>query len=224
MFGYLAQGFMLGLAYVAPIGMQNLYVINTAISKDRIRAYQVAFITSFFDITLALACFFGMGMLMEKSQVLKGLILLVGSMIVIYIGIQLIRSKPEITEDEDEKDLLDSEEGKSSETAEEISTKKFLSKTILACFTVTWINPQALIDGSLLLGGFRASLPVEASNMFILGVALASISWFTGITTIVSIFKNNINTKVIRWINMICGGVIIYYGFKLAYSFIQLVR
>lgn len=34
----------------APIGMQNLYVINTAISKSRFRAYQVALITVFFHI------------------------------------------------------------------------------------------------------------------------------------------------------------------------------
>lgn len=63
---FLLQGFMLGIAYVAPIGMQNLYVINTAISKSRLRAYQVALITTFFDISLALACFFGMGALMER--------------------------------------------------------------------------------------------------------------------------------------------------------------
>ncbi|MCT4618391.1 MAG: LysE family transporter [Marinisporobacter sp.] len=204
MIGYLVQGFMLGLAYVAPIGMQNLYVINTAISKDRLRAYQVAFITSFFDISLALACFFGMGMLMEKSQILRGAILLIGSLVVIYIGIGLIRSKVE--------------------TEKDVDVNKSLIQVIIACFTVTWMNPQALIDGSLLLGGFRASLPIEGSKMFIMGVCLASLSWFTGVTTIVSIFRNNFNNKVIQWINIICGGIIIYYGLKLLYTFIQMIK
>ncbi|QZY55183.1 LysE/ArgO family amino acid transporter [Crassaminicella profunda] len=204
MVGYLAQGFMLGLAYVAPIGMQNLYVINTAISKDRIRAYQVALITSFFDISLALACFFGMGMLMEKSQMLRGAILLIGSLVVIYIGVGLIRSKVE--------------------TDNNVDVNKSLIQVVIACFTVTWMNPQALIDGSLLLGGFRASLPIEGSRMFILGVCLASLSWFTGVTTIVSIFRNNFNNKIIQTINIVCGGVIIYYGLKLLYTFIQMVR
>lgn len=54
---YLFQGFLLGLAYVAPIGMQNMYVINSAIKSGKGRAFQVALITSFFDISLALACF-----------------------------------------------------------------------------------------------------------------------------------------------------------------------
>ncbi len=50
------QGWLLGIAYVAPIGMQNMYVINTAVRRNRMRALQVALITIFFDIGLALAC------------------------------------------------------------------------------------------------------------------------------------------------------------------------
>ncbi|TCO77463.1 LysE type translocator [Marinisporobacter balticus] len=73
-------------------------------------------------------------------------------------------------------------------------------------------------------GGFRASLPVVDANIFILGVALASFFWFTGITTIASVFRNNINIKVMRWINLICGGVMIYYGLKLVYTFIVMIR
>ncbi|WP_053954954.1 LysE/ArgO family amino acid transporter [Inediibacterium massiliense] len=203
MLRYVLQGFMLGLAYVAPIGMQNLYVINSAISQERIKAYQVALITIFFDISLALTCFFGMGLIMEKSQILRGAILLIGSLVVIYIGIGLIKSKPE--------------------ELEEVNVNKTLMQVVIACFTVTWMNPQALIDGSLLFGGFRASLPTDASSMFIIGVCLASFSWFMGITTIVSMFRNAINAKVLHWINIICGAVIIYYGGKLLYTFIQMV-
>jgi len=204
MFKYFIQGLMLGFAYVAPIGMQNLYVINTAISKRKIRAYQVAFITSFFDITLALACFWGIGSLMEKSQVLKSVILLIGSIMVIYIGVQLIRSTPD--------------------TNKEVNVNKSMLQVITTCFMVTWANPQALIDGSLLLGSFRISLPPEASTVFILGVCIASLSWFTGITTIVSIFKHSFNKKVIKILNVICGSIIIYYGLKLGISFINIVR
>lgn len=203
MFKFLVNGFMLGLAYVAPIGMQNLYVINTAISNKKIKAYQVALIVILFDISLALSCFFGMGLLMNRSQLLKSIIFLVGSLAVTYIGIMLIRSKPNINK--------------------KIDTNKSLPQAAATCFAVTWLNPQALIDGSLLLGGFRASLPVEASNFFIFGVCLASFSWFMGLTTVVLIFKNNFNNKVIKWINVICGGIIIYYGLKLGYSFIKTI-
>lgn len=203
MLKFLLQGFMLGIAYVAPIGMQNLYVINTAISKSRLRAYQVALITTFFDISLALACFFGMGALMERSNILKSIVLCIGSIAVIYIGIQLIRSKPD--------------------TNNNVDVNKSLIEVVIACFMVTWINPQALIDGTLLLGGIRASLPSDAAGFFILGSCLASFSWFTGLITVVSIFKNNFSHKIIKGINIICGSIIVYYGLKLAYNFIQII-
>lgn len=200
---FFLQGFTLGLAYVAPIGMQNIYVINTAIGKNRLRAYQVALITIFFDISLALACFFGMGAIMEKSQLLRGIILLVGSLAIIYIGIGLLRSTPNLDR--------------------EVDINKTLGQVVATCFMVTWINPQALIDGSLLLGGFRASLPQEASAIFILGVCLASFTWFTGLTTIVSVFRKKFNVKIIKVINIICGIIIVYYGLKLGYNFLQMI-
>lgn len=203
MLEFFIQGFTLGLAYVAPIGMQNIYVINTAIGKNRFRAYQVALITIFFDISLALACFFGMGAIMERSKLLKGIILLVGALAIIYIGYGLLKSEPNLNR--------------------EVDINKTLMQVIGTCFMVTWINPQALIDGSLLLGGFRASLPANASAIFILGVCTASFTWFTGLTTVVSIFRKSFNVKIIKAINMVCGAIIIYYGLKLGYNFIKMI-
>lgn len=201
MYRHFIEGLLLGLAYVAPIGMQNLYVINTAIKSSRLRAYQVALITIFFDISLALACFFGIGLILENIPVLRNAVMLVGSIMVVYIGIGLLRSTPEASRD--------------------IRTGEPLLKVAAICFSVTWLNPQAIIDGTLLLGGFRASLPEAYSNIFILGVAAASLCWFTGLTTIVSIFRGMIGPKVLRAINVICGSVIVYYGIKLAYTFVR---
>ena len=85
------QGLIMGLAYVAPIGLQNLFVINTALTQTRRRSFATAFIVIFFDVTLALACFFGIGAIMEKSQLIEMAVLLIGSLIVIWIGISLLR-------------------------------------------------------------------------------------------------------------------------------------
>lgn len=41
MIKYLLQGLLFGLAYVTPIGTQNLYVINTAIQKSKLKTYQM---------------------------------------------------------------------------------------------------------------------------------------------------------------------------------------
>jgi len=205
MYKYLVEGLLIGFAYVAPIGTQNIFVINTAIRKSRLRAYQIAFITIFFDVSLALSCFLGMGALMERFDFLKMIILLIGSVAVIYIGIGLIRQEPEI------------------QSEESVDVNKSLVKIIWTCFAVTWLNPQAIIDGSLLLGPMKASLPVDMAIYSIIGVCLASLIWFTSLATIVSLLKGKFSIKVIRIINLVCGVVIILYGFKLAYSFVKLI-
>ena len=86
------QGLTMGLAYVAPIGLQNLFVINTALTQRKSRVYATALIVIFFDVTLGLACFFGIGAIMSASPILEMIILGIGSLIVIWIGIGLVRA------------------------------------------------------------------------------------------------------------------------------------
>lgn len=201
--GYYFQGFLLGIAYVAPIGTQNLYVINTALKHRKLTSYKVAFITFLFDISLGISCFFGIGVLIQRYYIIKRLFLLAGSIFVIYIGISLIRSKE-----------------KSKGTVNIFLSFSWF-KAICSCFAVTWLNPQAIVDGSLLLGGFRAYLPYRMSNSFIFGVCSASFIWFMSLTTIILLFKNKLNAKIIYAINVVCGTIMIFYGMKLGYSFIM---
>ena len=203
MFKYLLQGLLLGLAYIAPIGTQNLYVINTAVQKSRAKTYQVALITIFFDISLAVSCFFGIGFLIDRFAILKAAILVVGSLLVMYIGIGLIRSSLEISED--------------------IQVDNSLIKIIGTCFAVTWLNPQALIDGSLLLGGFNVTLPQAMSKYFIIGVCLASFIWFITVSSFILKFRHKMNNNILKWINILCGIILLFYGAKLGYSFIKLI-
>ena len=68
----------MGLAYVAPIGMQNLFVINSALTRTRRNALITAVIVIFFDIVLSLACFFGIGALMQAHPWLQTVVLGLG--------------------------------------------------------------------------------------------------------------------------------------------------
>lgn len=197
------QGLTMGLAYVAPIGMQNLFVINTALTQPKRRSYITALIIIFFDISLSLACFFGVGAIMQASKLLEMAILLIGSLIVIYIGIGLIRSKSGL------------------DTSTNVDVP--IIKVISTAFVVTWINPQALIDGSMLLGAFRATLPAGEELAFVCGFASASVIWFLSVTTLISLFSARFTDKVLRVINIVCGAVMIFYGGKLLWSFIQAV-
>ena len=160
MLAYL-QGLSLGLAYVAPIGVQNLFVINAGLSQPR-----------------------------------------AGSLVVMYMGLRLMLSR--------------------EAAGPAINVNIPLMKTIGMACVVTWFNPQAIIDVSLLLGSFRAALPPEESGLFLWGVVCASCLWFLSLTTISSLFKNRFTPRLLRIINLVCGLVIFFYGVKLGWSFVEL--
>ena len=197
------QGLLLGLSYCAPIGMQNLFVIDTALTQRRRRLYPIIFIVVFFDVTLGLACFLGAGALMEALPWLQKIILGIGSLLVIYIGIGLVRSKASLDGGRD--------------------VNVPLWKAAATACVVTWFNPQALIDGTMMLGAARATLPAHTDAFFIGGFVSASVLWFTFLGTAVSLLGSKINEKILTVINKVCGAFIIFYGCKLLYSFVKLM-
>lgn len=201
---HLIQGLLLGFAYVAPLGTQNMFVINTALTQPKRRVLITALIVAFFDITLAVACFFGIGAIISASKWLELIIVGIGSLVVIWIGIGLLRSKAEL------------------DTSADVDIP--LAKVIGTACVVTWFNPQAIIDGSLMLGAFRATLPGNDGLLFILGVSAASLIWWFGMSSVVNLLRDRITDKALRAINVICGIIIIFYGCKLFYSGVGMAK
>lgn len=196
------QGLALGLAYVAPIGMQNLFVINSALTQPRWRALVTALIVIFFDVTLALACFFGIGLVMQKYPPVQLGILLLGGLVVVYIGVSLLKSSV-----------------RQIGGAQQMP----LGKTVWAACVVTWFNAQAVIDGTMLLGAFKATMNHAQSLHFLFGVLSASCLWFVTLAMVVSLAGSLVTPRVLGVINKICGTVIIIYDIKLFWHFAEMV-
>lgn len=197
----------MGLAYLAPIGMQNLFVINSALNDSRKRAFLTAIIVACFDISLSASCFYGIGSIMEKYDFVKLAILLIGSIVVIKIGISLLKSRAE-------------------NVKREYSSMP-IGKTITSACVVTWFNPQAIIDGTMMLGAFHVTLLSSQSLPFMSGIISASFLWFTGLIFVISlfskIFRGNNSSKVMTVVNRVCGTVIIIYGLNLLKVFFTML-
>lgn len=196
------QGLALGLAYVAPIGMQNLFVINSALTQTRLRALITALIVIFFDVTLALACFFGIGLVMQKYPPVQLGILLLGGLVVVYIGVSLLKSSV-----------------RQIGSAQQMP----LGKTVWAACVVTWFNAQAVIDGTMLLGAFKASMTEAQSLHFLFGVVSASCLWFVTLAMVVSLAGSLVTPRILGLINKICGVVIAVYGLRLLWHFAEII-
>lgn len=245
--GLYIQGLTMGLAYIAPIGMQNLFVINSALTRTRRNALITALIVICFDMALSLSCFFGIGALMQAHPWLENIVLGLGGLVVIRIGLGLVlpsrkagksdgtgvhgtgTNTPTGTTDGVTTGTVATATGtaafgSSAATAtaqvpdKHLGTRGLLNTIGTAC-AVTWFNPQAIIDGTLMLGAFAATLNAQQTAPFITGVETASVLWFFGVTLLVNAFAHKFSPKIIDVLNRVCGGVITLYGVKLLVDF-----
>jgi L-lysine exporter family protein LysE/ArgO len=191
------EGLGIGLAYAMPIGAQNIFVINASSNTNLRNGLKVAAVVTIMDVTLALACFFGIGQTLELWPALTPVMSAIGSLFLLYIGWGLLH--PE--------ESPDSAFGHTS-----LST----GTLIKTAFILTWFNPQALVDGTMLFGGIRSGLAGFDSSWFMTGAALGSMSWFFTLCTLVCLRGRPLPPKILRIINKCCGVVLIVYGIRLA--------
>ncbi|MBW3092144.1 LysE family transporter [Bifidobacterium sp. 82T10] len=232
--GLYLQGLTMGLAYIAPIGMQNLFVINSALTRTRRNALITALIVVLFDMSLSLSCFFGVGALMEAHPWLETIVLGLGGLIVVKIGMGLLLPKKKAATQGSAADSAAANSsvavaqsadgtvagaaGTTANHAQHMGLRGLLDTIGTAC-VVTWFNPQAIIDGTLMLGAFAATLSAQQTTPFITGVETASVMWFMGVTLVVNAFAHKFSPKIIDVLNRVCGGVITLYGVKLLVDF-----
>lgn len=205
---YYFQGLLLGIAYVVPIGLQNIYVINAALRGGWREHIITILVVSFMDISLATACFLGLGALIDWFAWLKIVILFAGFVMLLIIGVKLIRASVNI---------------QLSSQSKSPSQAQSFQRVCRDLFVVTWLNPHALIDGSILFGTVNAGLPAGAKNIFFIGMCSASLMWFTALTITVALLRQLISARIFNVINKICGAVIIAFAVKFLWECVQLL-
>lgn len=190
------RGILIGFAFVAPIGMQNIYMFNNALSNKMSKALLYNFLVWFCDALFSFAAFYGIGALISANEIVKIIVMLVGGALTSYIGFNIIRSAKQTAIGSDRK-------------------KQTLKQALMTALIVSWGNPQAMIDGTMMLGASRATLTFEQSILFITGVVTASFIWDHGITIGFNLLRDKLPKKFLLAINLISGIIVAVYGLYL---------
>jgi L-lysine exporter family protein LysE/ArgO len=190
------RGILIGFAFVAPIGMQNIYMFNNALSNKMSKALLYNFLVWFCDALFSFAAFYGIGALISANEIVKIIVMLVGGALTSYIGFNIIRSAKQTAIGSDSK-------------------KQTLKQALMTALIVSWGNPQAMIDGTMMLGASRATLTFEQSILFITGVITASFIWDHGITIGFNLLRDKLPKKFLLAINLISGIIVAVYGLYL---------
>ena len=190
------RGILVGFAFVAPIGMQNIYMFNNALSNKMSKALLYNFLVWFCDALFSFAAFYGIGALISANEIVKIIVMLVGGALTSYIGFNIIRSAKQTAIGSDSK-------------------KQTLKQALMTALIVSWGNPQAMIDGTMMLGASRATLTFEQSILFITGVVTASFIWDHGISIGFNLLRDKLPKKFLLAINLISGIIVAVYGLYL---------
>lgn len=190
------RGILVGFAFVAPIGMQNIYMFNNALSNKMSKALLYNFLVWFCDALFSFAAFYGIGALISANEIVKIIVMIIGGVLTSYIGFNIIRSAKQTAIGSDRK-------------------KQTLKQALMTALIVSWGNPQAMIDGTMMLGASRATLTFEQSILFITGVITASFIWDHGITIGFNLLRDKLPKKFLLAINLISGIIVAVYGLYL---------
>ena len=199
------RGILVGFAFVAPIGMQNIYMFNNALSNKMSKALLYNFLVWFCDALFSFAAFYGIGALISANEIVKIIVMIIGGALTSYIGFNIIRSAKQTAIGSDRK-------------------KQTLKQALMTALIVSWGNPQAMIDGTMMLGASRATLTFEQSILFITGVITASFIWDHGITIGFNLLRDKLPKKFLLAINLISGIIVLIYGLYLILTGITEIR
>lgn len=160
----LLEGFFLGISLIAAIGAQNLFVLRQGIKGEHV--FTTASVSSLCDFLMIGIGTIGVGSFIASVPGLKSLAVLGGIVFLLYYGLKSIQN------------LI---MGRSLEliTASADGTVASRKNVILNAVGVSLLNPHAVLDGVVLIGGISGQFEMMADRaIFAAGAGISSVIWF----------------------------------------------
>jgi L-lysine exporter family protein LysE/ArgO len=151
------HGFLLALGLILPLGVQNVFVFNQGVLQKSIpRALPAIITAAVCDTILITLAVVGVSAIVLSCLWLKTMMLVLGSLFLIYMGGVTWTAKP----------------GNRNEAAQVLSVKK----QIVFAASVSLLNPHAIIDTIGVIG--TSSLSYGGTAKFAFTCACILVSWF----------------------------------------------
>ncbi len=154
------QGFALSAGLIMAIGAQNVFVLTQGARGHR--PWLVAGVCTACDGLLIALGVGGVGTLAAQSPLASGLLALAGAAFLGVYGLRALRSAIR---------------GESLGLAQD-AARPSVRAILLSALGVSLLNPHALLDTIVLIGGLASRLDASGRALFGLGAVCASASWF----------------------------------------------
>ncbi len=193
------QGFAIGLSLIVAIGAQNAFVLKQGLKKQAV--FWVCFVCALSDSILVVLGITGFATVIQLYPELVGFAKWAGAVFLLWYGLQHAIQ------------AFKSNQSLHAGSQNEIK----LSKIIIVCLALTWLNPHVYLDTVVLIGSISTQFE-QTKLYFALGVITAS--WFFffslgyGARVLIPVFANPKAWKVL-------DGVIALIMWSIAISLIM---
>lgn len=196
---FLLKGLLLGFSIAAPVGPIGLLCINKTLDKGKLSGFLSGMGAASADMIYGIIAAFSLtsisSILIKQSHIIK----IVGGVFLLYLGINILLKKKANTS---------------------ISTdSKNLYEDYASTFFLTITNPMTIISFTAVFAGLgiaETAKNILSSSFLVLGVFIGSALWWLVLATGVAFISKKSNEKVLKFINIISGIIIlIFAGYSL---------
>ena len=176
------QGFAIGLSLIVAIGAQNAFVLKQGLKKQAV--FWVCFVCALSDSILVVLGITGFATVIQLYPELVGFAKWAGAVFLLWYGLQHAIQ------------AFKSNQSLHAGSQNEIQ----LSKIIIVCLALTWLNPHVYLDTVVLIGSISTQFE-QTKLYFTLGVITASWLFFFslgyGARVLIPVFANPKAWKVL---------------------------
>lgn len=190
-------GMLLGLSIIISIGAQNLYIIQQAMRNEY--TYLSALTCFMCDVILITLGATGLSVVFIKVPMLKTIIILLGILFLAWYGMQAIK-----------RGLAGSTVSDQFAAMKNSVNPNSLTKIILLGLSFSLLNPAAILDTIVIIGGSANHYLANEKYLFIAGTISASFIWFFGLAALTKHLARKITHQFFwRILDFISGGLML---------------
>jgi threonine/homoserine/homoserine lactone efflux protein len=190
----LLRGMVIGLAIAAPVGPIGVLCIRRTLAEGRVVGLVSGLGAASADAIYGMIAAFGLSSVLSLLTGLSFWTRLLGGLFLIYLGLRTLRERP-------------------AEHAAPVSSAGLLGaygSTLLLTLT----NPATILSFVAIFAGLGLGTTAGGGEAALLvgGVFLGSAGWWLLLSGGVSLVRDRISLRSLRWINVAAGVIILSFG------------
>lgn len=197
------KGFIIGLSITAPVGPIGILCIKRTLTAGLFLGIVSGLGAAVADAIYGLIAGLGLTSISNFLVSCNLYTSILGVFFLGYLGIKTIVDRPVV--------------------GDQMALTDFgILNAFMSTFVLTVTNPITILSFLGIISGLGVDICCSTVGVFIfvVGVLVGSITWWIALCGFVSIFRSNINTKIMRLINVISGIILISFAFYITLKII----